>query len=87
VRGLDQFGTATASASSAAVGYNVNRAAPLIGGVDWRFDDGIVAGVAATYVASSAAFKDGSRTNVNSYQGAAYAGWTGGPWYVLGSAA
>ena len=66
------------------VGYDVNRAAPFIGGVDWRFDNGIVAGVAATYVASSASFKDGSRTNVSSYQGAAYAGWAGGPWYALG---
>jgi outer membrane autotransporter protein len=37
-------------------------------------------------VASSAKFKDGSSTNVNSYQGAAYAGWAGGPWYALGSA-
>ena len=64
----------------------MNRAAPFIGGVDWRFDHGIVAGVAATYVASSASFKDGSRTNVSSYQGAAYAGWAGGPWYGLGSA-
>jgi outer membrane autotransporter protein len=64
----------------------VNRAAPLIGGVDWRFDHGIVAGVAATYVATPASFKDGSRTSVNSYQGAAYAGWAGGPWYALGSA-
>jgi subtilase-type serine protease len=26
-----------------------------------------------------------SSTNVNSYQGAAYAGWAGGPWYALGS--
>jgi outer membrane autotransporter protein len=85
VRGFDQFGTATASASSAGVGYDVNRAAPLIGGVDWRLDNGFVAGVAATYVATSAKFKDGSSTNVNSYQGAAYAGWAGGPWYALGS--
>src|SRR5580692_2927825 len=61
-------------------------AAPLIGGVDWRFDNGIVAGIAATYVATSASFKDGSRTNVSSYQGAAYAGWAGGPWYASGSA-
>ena len=43
-------------------------------------------GVAATYVASSASFKDGSRTNLSSYQGAIYAGWAGGPWYALGSA-
>jgi subtilase-type serine protease len=84
VRGADQFGSA--SGTGAAPGYGVNRAAPLIGGVDWRFDHGIVAGVAATYVASSASFKDGSRTNVSSYQGAAYAGWAGGPWYGLGSA-
>ena len=84
VRGADQFGSA--SGTGAAPGYGVNRAAPLIGGIDWRFDHGIVAGVAATYVASSASFKDGSRTNVSSYQGAAYAGWAGGPWYALGSA-
>ena len=84
-RGADQFGTATAPASSAGVGYDINRAAPLIAGVDWRLDNGIVAGVAATYVATSASFKDGSRTNVSSYQGAAYAGWAGGPWYALGS--
>ena len=84
VRGADQFGSA--SASGAAPGYAVNRAAPLIGGVDWHLYNGIVAGVAATYVASSASFKDGSRTNVSSYQGAAYAGWAGGPWYALGSA-
>jgi outer membrane autotransporter protein len=84
VRGADQFGSA--SGTGAAPGYDVNRAAPLIGGVDWRFDNGIVAGIAATYVASSASFKDGSRTNVSSYQGAAYAGWAGGPWYTLGSA-
>ena len=58
-RGADQFGSA--SGSGAAPGYNVNRAAPFIGGVDWRLDNGIVAGVAATYVASSASFKDGSR--------------------------
>jgi outer membrane autotransporter protein len=32
------------------------------------------------------AFKDGSRTNLSSYQGAIYAGWAGGPWYALGSA-
>ena len=56
--------------SGAGVGYDINRAAPLIAGVDWRLDNGIVAGVAATYVASSAKFKDGSSTNVNSYQGA-----------------
>ncbi len=43
-------------------------------------------GVAATYVASSASFKDGSRTNLNSYQGAIYAGWAAAPWYALGSA-
>ena len=47
--------------------------------------DGGVSGVAATYMASSAKFKDGSSTNVSSYQGAAYAGWAGGPWYALGS--
>ena len=64
-RGFDQFGTATASASSTGIGYNINRAAPLIGGVDWRLDNGIVTGIAATYVATSAAFKDGSRTDVN----------------------
>ena len=83
-RGADQFGSATAS--GAAPGYDINRAAPLIAGVDWRLDNGIVAGVAATYVATSAKFKDGSSTNVSSYQGAAYAGWAGGPWYALGSA-
>jgi outer membrane autotransporter protein len=85
VRGFDQFGTATAQAASAGVGYDVNRAAPLIGGVDWRLDNGFVVGAAATYVATSAKFKDGSSTNVNSYQGAAYTGWAGGPWYALGS--
>ena len=69
-RGADQFGSATASAASAGVGYDINRAAPLIAGVDWRLDNGIVAGVAATYVATSAKFKDGSSTNVSSYQGA-----------------
>ena len=85
-RGADQFGSATAQAASASVGYDINRAAPFIAGVDWRLDNGIVAGVAATYVATSAKFKDGSSTNVSSYQGAAYAGWTGGPWYALASA-
>ena len=35
---------------------------------------------------SSASFKDGSRTNVSSYQGAAYAGWAGGPSYGSASA-
>jgi hypothetical protein len=45
-RGADQFGSATAS--GAGVGYDINRAAPLIAGVDWRLDNGIVAGVAAT---------------------------------------
>ena len=85
-RGADQFGSATAHAASASVGYDINRAAPFIAGVDWRLDNGIVAGVAATYVATSAKFKDGSSTNVSSYQGAAYAGWTGGPWYALASA-
>ena len=82
-RGADQFGSATAPSSGAGVGYDINRAAPLIAGVDWRLDNGIVAGVAATYVATSAKFKDGSSTNVSSYQGAAYAGWAGGrgtPW-------
>ena len=68
------------------MGYGINRAAPLIGGIDWRLGNGIVTGVAATYVASSASFKDGSRTNLSSYQGAIYAGWSGGPWYALGSA-
>ena len=34
------------------MGYDINRAAPLIAGVDWRLDNGIVAGVAATYVAT-----------------------------------
>ena len=43
-RGFDQFGTATAQAASAGVGYNINRAAPFIAGVDWRFDNNIVAG-------------------------------------------
>ncbi len=84
-RGADQFGSATASPSSAGVGYDINRAAPLIAGIDWRFDNDLVAGVAATYVATSAKFKDGSSTNVSSYQGAAYAGWAGGPWYALAS--
>ncbi|MBV8426424.1 MAG: autotransporter outer membrane beta-barrel domain-containing protein [Hyphomicrobiales bacterium] len=84
-RGFDQFGSATASAASAGVGYNINRAAPFIAGVDWRLDNNIMAGVAATYVATSARFKDGSSTNVSSYQGAVYAGWAGGPWYALGS--
>jgi outer membrane autotransporter protein len=84
-RGADQFGTATASAASTGTGYDINRAAPLIAGIDWRLDNGIVTGVAATYVATSAKFKDGSSTNVSSYQGAAYAGWAGGPWYALGS--
>jgi outer membrane autotransporter protein len=85
-RGADQFGSATAPASGAGIGYDINRAAPFIAGVDWRLDNGIVTGVAATYVATSAKFKDGSSTNVSSYQGAAYAGWAGGPWYALGSA-
>jgi outer membrane autotransporter protein len=83
-RGADQFGTA--SGAGAAPGYDVNRAAPFIAGIDWGLDNDIVAGVAATYVATSAKFKDGSHTDVNSYQGAAYAGWAGGPWYALGSA-
>ena len=48
----------------ARAGHDINRAAPLIAGIDWRLDNGIVAGVAATYVATSAKFKDGSRTNV-----------------------
>ena len=81
-RGYDQFGSG--SGASAGVGYDINRAAPLIGGIDWRFGNGIVSGVAATYVATSASFKDGSRTNVSSYQGAAYAGWAGGPVVCLG---
>jgi outer membrane autotransporter protein len=85
-RGADQFGSATPQATSASVGYDINRAAPFIVGVDWRLDNNIVAGVAATYAATSAKFKDGSITNVNSYRGAAYAGWAGGPWYALGSA-
>ena len=84
-RGADQFGTATASAASTGIGYDINRAAPLIAGIDWRLANGIVTGVAATYVATSAKFKDGSSTNVSSYQGAAYAGWAGGPWYAFGS--
>jgi len=84
-RGADQFGSATAQAASASVGYDINRAAPIIAGIDWRLDNGVVAGVAATYVATSAKFKDGSSTNVNSYQGAVYAGWAGGPWYPAGS--
>jgi outer membrane autotransporter protein len=83
-RGADQFGSA--SGTGAAPGYDINRAAPFIAGIDWRLDNGIVTGVAATYVATSAKFKDGSSTDVNSYQGAAYAGWAGGPWYALGSA-
>ena len=63
-RGFDQFGTATAQAATAQVGYDINRAAPFIAGIDWRFDNNIVAGVAATYVATSASFKDGSHTDV-----------------------
>jgi outer membrane autotransporter protein len=85
-RGADQFGSATAPASGAGVGYDINRAAPFIAGIDWRLDNDIVAGVAATYVSTFAKFKDGSSTAVNSYQGAAYAGWADGPWYALGSA-
>jgi outer membrane autotransporter protein len=84
-RSADQFGSATAPSLGAGVGYDINRAAPFIAGIDWRLDNGIVAGVAATYVATSAKFKDGSSTNASSYQGAAYAGWAGGPWYALGS--
>ena len=42
-------------------------------------------GLAGTYVESTASFKDGSHTTESSYQGAAYAGWAGGPWYALGS--
>jgi len=84
-RGYDQFGTATAQASTAGVGYNINRAAPIIAGIDWRLDNNFVAGVAATYVLTSASFKDGSKTDVNSYQGGAYVGWAGGPFYALGS--
>ena len=42
VRGFDQFGSASASGSG--VGHNVNRAAPFIGGVDWRLDNGFVVG-------------------------------------------
>ncbi|MBV9517704.1 MAG: autotransporter outer membrane beta-barrel domain-containing protein [Hyphomicrobiales bacterium] len=83
VRAADQFGSASGHAVSP--GYDVNRTAPLIGGVDWHLDSGIVLGTAATYVATSASFKDGTRTNVSSYQGAVYAGWAGGPWYALGS--
>ncbi len=78
--------SAVASGTGAAPGYDINRAAPFIAGIDWRFDNNIVAGVAATYVATSASFKDGSHTNVDSYQGGAYVGWAGGPWYALGSA-
>ena len=83
-RGYDQFGSA--SGTGVAPGYDINRAAPFIAGIDWRFDNNIVAGAAATYVATSASFKDGSHTNVDSYQGGAYVGWAGGPWYALGSA-
>ena len=83
-RGADQFGSASERAPRP--GYDINRAAPFIAGIDWRLDNDIVAGVAATYVATIASFKDGSRTNVDSYQGAAYVGWAGGPWYALGSA-
>lgn len=80
-RGYDQFG----SASGAGLGYDVNRAAPLIGGFDWRFGNGVVLGLAGTYVASTASFRDGTHTTGSSYQGAAYAGWAGGPWYAIGS--
>jgi outer membrane autotransporter protein len=80
-RGYDQFG----SASGMGTGYDVNRGAPLIGGFDWRFGSGVVLGLAGTYVESTASFKDGSHTTGSSYQGAAYAGWAGGPWYALGS--
>ena len=85
-RGFDQFGSASSSASIGAPGYAINRAAPLIGGIDWRLDNNIVTGIAATYVASSASFRDGTHTDLSSYQGAAYAGWSGWPWYALGSA-
>ncbi len=80
-RGYDQFG----SASGAGTGYDLNRGAPLIGGFDWRFGNGVVLGLAGTYVESTASFNDGSHTTGSSYQGAAYAGWAGGPWYALGS--
>ena len=82
-RGYDQFGSV---AGGAGLGYDVNRAAPLIGGFDWRFGNGVVVGLAGTYVENTASFKDGSHTTGSSYQGAAYAGWAGGPWYALGSA-
>jgi outer membrane autotransporter protein len=55
-------------------------------GADTWLNKTLVVGVAAGYTNTNANFADGSLTTLNSYQGAAYAGWRQGPWYATASA-
>ena len=82
-RAFGLFGSAPASGP--AVSYQENREGVILG-ADWRVGEGVVLGLAGTYATTTAYFADASRTNVHSYEGAVYAGWSGGPWYATGLA-
>jgi uncharacterized protein with beta-barrel porin domain len=69
-----------APATGTLPGFGENRIGGLVG-ADWRFDQ-FVAGGAFHYAHANALFDDGSKTQLASFQGIAYAGWRSGPAYV-----
>ena len=83
-RGADQFGSASGTGAGARLRHQPRRALHRRHRLAPRQQHR--RGCRGDLRGDLGEFKDGSSTNVSSYQGAAYAGWAGGPWYALGSA-
>jgi outer membrane autotransporter protein len=84
-RGYGVFGNA--SGVSNVSPFDSTRAG-VIAGVDWSVAEGTVIGAAFDYQHTAVTFNDATGNSaLNSYTGAVYGGWRGGPWYVsaLGS--
>ncbi len=82
-RGYGVLGNAPSS--GAAASYQTNGLG-VIAGADWLLTPNWLLGVAGNYANTSLDFADASHTNVGTYQGAIYSGWSSGAWYVTGLA-
>ncbi|HLJ63619.1 MAG TPA: autotransporter outer membrane beta-barrel domain-containing protein, partial [Stellaceae bacterium] len=63
--------------------FEADRVGLVVGG-DWHVSPHLVVGLALDYNHTEARFSDAAATRLDAYQGAAYVGWSEGPWYVTG---
>jgi outer membrane autotransporter protein len=56
----------------------------FVAGVDYRFDEEFLIGIAGSYVFSSLDFDDGDQGDIDSFQIGVFGSWDSGTWYVDG---